>query len=159
MCNAMGMWRLRSALFSLVTLTAIAIPSIARADRPDFSGVWQLDPQASKFSSQPVPTSGTISVHQDGKKVRISESYVYPRGEKSKAYEWRTDNRYHPVDAPEGAGMGQVIARWDGDSLAGDRKTGTGSESIRFMLSDANTLTQTVQDSSGFNSTVVWRRR
>ena len=142
-----------------LTLTLLAlslvVPVSLRAGHPDISGVWHLDTAASTFASDPTPSAANLSISKDGKRIHIAESFTYPNGEKSREYEWRTDDRFHPVDGPS---SGSVIARWDGDMLAGDRRGEKGTESIRMMLRDPSTLTQSIAR-NGQQITLIWRRR
>jgi hypothetical protein len=146
--------------FPIILLAlAVVAPFAARADHPDLAGIYQLDTASSTFGSDAHPTAGTLTISQHGKMIQFAERIQLPNGEKVREFEWRTDKKYHPIDTPEGIGMGEVLARWEGDTLLGERRTDQGIESIRIFSPDASTLTEVIHRSGGPDSTLVWKRR
>lgn len=129
-------------------------PPSARAEHSDLTGSWVLDASASTFSGN-APSAGTLVISKHGKDLRFAETFRYPNGEKVREFEWKTDNRFHPV----AGGNGEVLAHWDGDTLIGARKTGDGMnmESVRFSPREPGRMVETVIRPDQ-QSTVIWKR-
>jgi hypothetical protein len=140
--------------FSAAVLVFVCAPHL-RAERPDLSGTWVLDTSASTFSANP-PTGGTLTIRKQGKTLHIAEAFTMSNGDKSREYDWKVDDTFHPV----GAGEGEVLAKWDHDSLVGQRRTGDGQnmETVRMTARDANSMTETIVRPDG-QSALVWRRQ
>ena len=131
--------------------------SLAAADHAELTGTWQLDVAESSFGAMPSPGSGVLSISTSSHKtLHIVEFLHSPSSERTVESDWKIDDKYHPV---EGAGPGEVLAKWDGSMLVGRKLTEAGIEETRFSLGpDGVTLTESIQ--SGANAaTLVWRRQ
>lgn len=141
-------------LLALSTAITICVPQL-RAGHPDLTGTWVLDASASTSSAN-APIGGTLTIQRNGKTLHIAESFTLPNGEKSREYEWKIDDRFHPV----GSGLGEVLAKWEHDALVGERRTGEGQnmETVRMTTRDAGSMMETIVRPDG-QSALVWRRR
>jgi len=148
-----------SALKSLTVVCAAAALTLfspqLRAERPDLSGTWVLDTSSSTFSANP-PTGGTLTIRKHGKTLHITEAFTVPNGDKSREYEWKIDDKFHPV----GGGEGEVLAKWDHDTLVGEPRTGEGQnmETVRMTARDANSMSETIVRPDG-QSALIWKRQ
>ncbi len=144
----------RSLALSAVALVFACAPQL-RAERPDLSGTWVLDTSASTFSANR-PTGGTLTIRKHGKTLHITEAFTVPNGDKSREFDWKVDDKFHPV----GGGAGEVLAKWDHDTLVGERQTGDGHnmETVRMSARDANSMTETIVRPDG-QSALVWKRQ
>jgi hypothetical protein len=86
------------------------------------NGVWTLAPEASRFGPLKPYTSYRKRIEANGNIVRVSQQRKSSRGVENIAWSVRTDGVTRPVSGVPGA-MGS--ARWYGDRLAVELKSGT----------------------------------
>lgn len=143
----------------LLTLAAIiSVPAFC--DHPDLSGLWQLDVTASYFGTAPIPHSGYLTISTGSHKTINMEVSLRNLNngqlERSVQSEWKVDNKFHPVI---GGQAGEVLAKWDGSVLLGERLTDTGMEDIRFVPGPyPASMVETIQSPQGMQ-TLVWHRQ
>ncbi len=127
-----------------------------RAERPDLSGAWVLDAHGSTFSGPAQPTSGRLTISKNHKTIHVTESMELPNGAVTKEFDWKIDGEFHPVNA----GDGEVLARWEGDTLVGNMRAGDGAElqTVRMTMPDHDTISETIHRASG-DSSLIWKRR
>lgn len=143
--------------FVLAMIGAISLlVAPLEARKPDFNGTWSLDPAASQFAEGRAATSGVLSFSRDGKKVHVAESLQLAHGESSREFELRVDDRYHPDP-----GSGEVIAKWEDDTLVAIRQIPRGgTETVHFSTdASGSTLTETVDQSNGPSLRLIWRHK
>lgn len=103
---------LTAFIFSLLSNTA---PAVAQdADRPDFTGTWTLDVDASSFGPSPAPDSARIMVERaDDHLVMTRISYV--RGVNTVRFDMPADGEIHQATTDDGST--DARAEWDGSTL------------------------------------------
>ena len=110
----MRAFRLVLTAFILCSLSSTA-PAVAQdADRPDFTGTWILDLDASSFGPSPAPDSARIVVERaDDHVVMTRISYV--RGENTVWFDMPADGEIHQATTDDGST--DARAEWDGSTL------------------------------------------
>ncbi len=84
------------------------------ADRPDFTGTWVLDIDASSFGPSPAPDSARIEVERaDDHVVMTRVSYV--RGENTVRFDMPADGEVHQATTDDGST--DARAEWDGGAF------------------------------------------
>lgn len=132
-----------------------AVPELW-AEHPELSGSWVLDARGSTFSGPAQPTSGSLIITVNHKTVHVAESMQLPDGVVTKEFDWKIDGEFHPLES----GEGQVLARWEGDTLVGNVRSSDGAEkqTVRMTMPDHETISETIHKASG-DSSRIWRRR
>ncbi len=102
------------------------------------------------------PDSGVLAITTSPHNtIHITLSTKGPRQERTVESEWKIDDRYHPVND----GEGEVLAKWDGSTLIGKRRTETGVEETRFHLGPGGEeMTEWIQSGTSV-ITLIWRRQ
>lgn len=144
-----------------VGFSLLALPAPA-AEKPDFTGNWQLDVAQSKFGNQPAPDSMTLTVTRSKHKtLQISQVSTKPQDVRTVETECRTDGNFHPVDGPV---SGSVRCKWEGKTLISEKELPDGHSKLEMRLTispDGSTATETLHttDSNGAgDSVLVWKR-
>lgn len=150
------MWRL-VPLFSLIVCIT---PLAGAASRPDLYGTWQLQTATSKWGVESAPiTSGTLTITKHHKTLHLAVSVVFDHGDRTDEMDWRVDDRYHPISGPA---SGEILARWDGDTLVGEREQPTGHDSYRLTASEGGAmLTERVHHTGpdgAWDRLLIWSR-
>jgi hypothetical protein len=132
-----------------------ALPQL-RAEHPDLAGAWVLDAHGSTFSGPPQPASGSLTITVNHKTIHVAESMQLPNGVVTKEFDWKIDGEFHPLNS----GEGEVLAKWEGDTLVGNVRSGDGAErqTIRMTMPNPETLSETIHKPSG-DSSLIWKRR
>jgi hypothetical protein len=148
-------------LTDIVLLSLLAVPGIA-AEKPDFTGTWQLDVARSNFGNQPPPDSMTLNVSRGKHKtLQISQTSTKPHDVRTVETECRTDGNFHPVDGPV---SGSVRCKWEGNTLISEKELPDGHSKLEMRLTispDGSTATEQlhVTDTNGAgDSVLVWKR-
>ncbi len=104
----------------IATVVALAgtMPVIAQ-QKPDFSGEWQLNPQASMLSPivAPVAQSGTLRIEHKEPNFKCQMTIVLDGKPVETKYELLSDGR--EIVASEQGHRSVSSLRWDGDALVG----------------------------------------
>jgi hypothetical protein len=123
-----------------VLLLAVGVAAAAAQVKPDFSGEWVLNRQASTL---PPPVSnvesGVVRIEHREPSFGFHRSYVIAGAPRDGGYTIRTDGSASVEAGPQGATTTSTL-RWDGPALVLDmRITGTGFEAsnvVRYELLD-----------------------
>jgi hypothetical protein len=136
-----------SAALMIATIFCLCASIATAQTKPNFSGVWKMNPQKSKFER-----SGPDGIQSkiDHKDTAFAESLMVstPNGDRA------TETKY-TIDGKETAQevMGRsarTSAKWDGDSLIVEWKVEDGFLRRKLTLSpDGKTLTMVVTQSRG----------
>ena len=143
---------------TVLSLGIVLFVTPAFCERPDLSGTWQLDVQASTFGTMAIPESGMMTISTGSHRMLHMAVVVRGHGDSGKVErtvesDWKIDNRFHPDEA------GAILAKWDGPVLIGRRLTGDGIEEIRLVSGTGSyTLTESIQSPRG-TIIRIWRRR
>jgi hypothetical protein len=124
----------------VVLLLAAAVAAAAAQVKPDFSGEWLLNRQASTL---PPPVSnvesGVVRIEHREPSFGFHRSYVIAGAPRDGGYTIRTDGSEGTESGPQGATTTSTL-RWDGPALVLDmRITGPGFEAtnvVRYELLD-----------------------
>ena len=81
------MRRFVSVAFALATLAS----PLAAQSHPDFSGKWTLDPKTAETGGMPGPTSGTLTVAQDAKVVKVESVATSQMGDQKSSMTYNLD--------------------------------------------------------------------
>ena len=110
--------RLTTALACAAGLLVAAAGLASAADRPNFSGTWELD--QSRSHSIPQSMKQTMTVSHEGDKVTVESRLTTPQGERTVTDVYTLDGKESeftappPPNAPAGAPppKGKRVARW-----------------------------------------------
>ena len=128
-----------SFTFAAVFVLAVAMTAIAK-QKPDFSGEWQLNRQASALSPivAPAAQSGVLRIEHHEPSFKCQMTIVLDGKPTETKYELLSDGR--EVAATHGGRQIVSSLRWDGDALVATwRIEGTNGEvtiSFRYELQD-----------------------
>ncbi|MBS1830336.1 MAG: hypothetical protein JST93_33850 [Acidobacteria bacterium] len=118
--------------------------SLAAGERPDFSGEWKIDPEASKTAPLPAPRTQTLTVVHRDPEMSVAQRTAtgLPRD-----YKYKTDGAKTENLSPHGVKL-ESKAEWSGGQLI--IRTGMSASGLaarmeeRWSLSgDKKTLTVT----------------
>jgi hypothetical protein len=146
----------RTALVFLFAAAALA------ADRPDFTGYWELNIGRSKFGKMPKPVRMALNAARDGDRLKAEQTTWDNEGHQSVTGTWYLDGKDHPAEA---ASQALEKTWWQGNTLVNEKKSldRTFVENVRMTLSpDGKTATEVVRVKSpnGDNTEVlVWEKR
>ena len=142
--------------YALSAVLVCLAPPLKSAERADIAGTWRLDAaSAPAIDSKPV-TSGHLTVQYRHKTIEMSESLLFPNGDRSTTRNWKIDSHYHPVLGDE---SGQVLAKWEGLTLTADHENAGRHENYRLSLSpDGQVLTEMISRADGSRQVFIWRR-
>jgi hypothetical protein len=151
------MWRL--ALLSSFAL-ALVLPSLG-ASRPELYGSWKLETATSNWGiASPALTSGTLTISKHHKTIHLAVTVVFDHGDRTDEMDWRVDDRYHPISGPA---TGEILAKWDGATLVGEREQPGSHETYRLTASNGGaTLTETVHHKGTdgvWDRLLIWSRK
>jgi hypothetical protein len=131
---------------ALMIATAIGVgASIAGAQtKPNFSGVWKMNPQKSKFDGTDAPTGMTLKVEQKG--VDLVETVDVQDGSGDEAVEGKYVIDGKESDVHLGPETAKGTAKWEGDTLVIEWKADGFSFLRKHTLSaDGKTITMAVR--------------
>ena len=154
---------IRLQLFRALTLVVVAAATAVTAQaRPDFSGDWVLNRQASTL---PPPVSnvesGVVRIEHRDPSFTFHRSYVIAGAPRDGGYTIRTDGSESRETGPQGAATVSTL-RWDGVALVlGMRIHGPGFEAtndVRYELLDGGRRLRATEQgrSSQGNHDAVW---
>src|SRR5436309_1599069 len=131
------------------------------ASRNELYGTWQLETAASKWGiASPAINSGTLTISKHHKTVHMAVTVALDHVVHTDELDWLVDNRYHPIVGPA---VGEILAKWDGDTLVGERELTGSHETYRLTVSNGGTtLTETVhhKGSDGiWDRVLIWSRQ
>jgi hypothetical protein len=115
------------------------------ANKPDFSGTWQLDQLRSRFGDIPQPKSLVIQIEHREPLIRILTVTTTDKGEARETLELTTDGKQHARIAPGPPCV--ATARWDrwtGTRLVVEVNCAGNSRSRRFTLGAKGRILSTV---------------
>jgi hypothetical protein len=146
--------------FATVLLLAIAV-SGASQEKPDFSGEWILNRQASTLSpGADAMQSAVVNIEHREPAFRYKAAFVSPTGPVQVAYELRSD-RHETVSTQQGITTTSSL-RWEGDALMAtfhvQRPDGELKISFRHELLDAGRRLRATEQlrGSGRSQDNVW---
>ncbi|HCC57353.1 MAG TPA: hypothetical protein DEQ47_08820 [Solibacterales bacterium] len=149
----------RISLFFSLILSIVS--GAAAATRPELYGTWQLQTATSKWGVESAAiTSGTLTITKHHKTIHMAVSVVFDHGDRTDEMDWRVDDRYHPISGPA---SGEIMAKWDGATLVGEREQPTGHESYRLTTSEGgSTLTERVHHTGpdgAWDRLLIWSKK
>ena len=149
--------RLRNCAFLLPLLVA---PGYG-ADKPDFSGKWELVLGKSDFGSVPKPSRMTVESSVSGNAMHSVQTTYSDRDSRSTEFTWYLDGKRHDTAKPA---PGFSVTRWEDNTLVNERVSDNGAykEVIHMTLSrDGKTATEVIEikNPTGTNKEkLVWRK-
>ena len=112
-----------AAAFVPLFLLCLFAPATALAQRPNFSGNWKLNLQASNFGGGQPPKSMTVRItHRDPALIVVSHT-IGPQGDQAGEYRWWTDG-YPSKNTIRNIEYGNTVT-WEGASLVAASKATT----------------------------------
>jgi len=144
------MRRLVSVAFALATLAS----PLAAQSHPDFSGKWVLDPKSVEAGGMPAPTSGSLTVAQDPKTVKVESVASSQMGEQKSSMTYNLDGTA-AKNTISANGMSMELsstAKWDDQALAitttGDMNGQSLTFTERWSLDDGGKVLHMQRDIS-----------
>ena len=131
------------------------------ADKPDFTGRWELVIEKSDFGNVAKPARMTIESSISGAAMHSVQTTYSDQENQSTEFTWYLDGKKHGTDKPA---PGYSVTRWEDSTLVTERKSNDGAyrQVIQMTLSrDGKTATEVIQTTnpSGKNKEkLVWRR-
>ena len=149
----------RISLFFTLILSIVS--GAAAATRHDLYGTWRLQTATSKWGVESAAiTSGTLTITKHHKTIHMAVSVVFDHGDRTDEMDWRVDDRYHPVSGPA---SGELMAKWDGATLVGEREQPAGHETFRLTTSEGgSTLTERVHHTGpdgAWDRLLIWSKK
>jgi hypothetical protein len=133
--------------FSILTLAAAG-------NKPNFSGVWKLNPAKSEFGKAPAPQSLISTVEHHDPELKVHSETTGAQGTYATDYRWVTDGREN-VNTVRGNEIRATVV-WNGKILASNAKTTVNGATLTIVdlwtLSDDGrtlTISRTVQGPQG----------
>ena len=134
------------------------------ANKPDFTGTWELNVNKSRFGSMPKPSRMTLEASRKGDVLHsVQTSYdAQAGGPNAVEGEWYLDGQERPIGT-DGKMIG--LSRWEANTLVSMRRSADNSmkETIRLTMSgDGKTATEEIVTKSpnGQNKAkLIWERR
>ena len=129
---------------SLCALTGWAKGSGWAQTKPNFTGVWKMNSEKSKFDGADAPNSITLKIEQKGSDITESLAVQDSTGNESVEGKYIIDGKESEVQL--GPSTAKGTARWDGDALVIEWKT-DGFNFIRkhSLSTDGKTITMSVR--------------
>ncbi len=143
-------------------LLCLLIAPLLAADKPDFTGYWELNVAKSKFGNMPKPTRMALSAVRDGDRLKAEQTTWDGEGHQTVTGTWYLDGKDRPVEA---ASQFMEKIWWQGDVLVDEKRSldRTFTERVLMKLSrDGKTATEVVivKSPNGNNTeTLVWEKR
>jgi hypothetical protein len=129
--------------------------------KPNFTGVWKMNPQKSKFDGADAPNSITLKIEQKGSDLTESMAVQDSTGNESVEGKYTIDG--NESDVQLGPNTAKGLAKWDGDALVIEWKTDSFNFSRKHTLSaDGKTMTMAVRHpgpKGDVNETVVLEKQ
>jgi len=129
--------------------------------KPDFTGIWILNLDKSKFGDAAKPTAMSLKITRDGDATHAVQTTETTGGPTYVESNWVIDGKPH---ASASNPREKVITKWEGNTLYSERRSDDGSQVERIWLtlsSDRRTATERVYTKrpEGTNvSSLVWQR-
>ena len=153
----MSLRHLRNCAFFLPLL---ATPGYT-ADKPDFTGKWELVVDKSDFGGLPKPSRMTVESTVSGEAMKSVQTTYTAQDSESTEFVWYLDGKRHKTDKPA---PGFSVSRWEDNTLVTERASDDGAyrQMIHMAMSrDGKTATELIQtkNPSGSNKEkLVWTR-
>lgn len=157
MFKAMALRHLRTCAFFLPLLGA---PGLC-ADKPDFTGKWELVVEKSDFGGLSKPSRMTVESSFNGEAMKSIQTTYTAQESETTEFTWYLDGKRHKTDKPA---PGFAVTRWEDNTLVTERSSDDGAyrEVIHMSLSrDGKTATELIQtkNPSGTNKEkLVWAK-
>lgn len=130
-----------------ISLCASICVSIGRAQaqtKPNFTGLWKMNPQKSKFDGADAPSSITLKMEQKGSDLTESMAVQDTTGNEAVEGKYIIDGKESDIQL--GPNTAKGTAKWDGDTLVIEWKTDGFNFLRKHSLSaDGKTLTMAVR--------------
>jgi hypothetical protein len=129
--------RLRRVFAIWLAVTVLLCPIVAQEQKPNFTGIWKLDPHRSTVNGQ-IPDSVTLYIHQHDPDFHLRSTEV----QHGKSWAWsvhgRTDGKTLELKSREG--IKRTHMYWQGSQLVleyqNNDKRGETQKVVRYSLSD-----------------------
>ena len=102
-------------LLSLASLSLGACLCVA-ADKPNFSGTWEMDASKSNFGTGPLPSKLVRTVVQDGDQITVNTVSTSDQGDIKTASKFVADGKTETTNTTR-FGAAKSTATWKGDAL------------------------------------------
>lgn len=120
----------------LLLCWAFAAAFLPAADKPDFSGVWKIDPGASKTAPFPSPKSLTLTVEHRDPDLRVSQR---TEGGLPRDYRYKTNGERTENISPHDVKLVSE-ANWSGEKLS--IRTGMASGGLSAAMEERWSLSK-----------------
>lgn len=141
---------MRAFCVALISVSLLA----AAGNKPNFSGVWKLNPAKSEFGQAPAPQSLVSHIEHHDPELKVHSEITGPQGTYTTDYKWITDGREN-VNSVRGNEVRATVV-WNGRTLASNAKTTVNGATLTIvdlwtLSEDGQTLTisRTVQGPQG----------
>jgi hypothetical protein len=141
---------MRVLCLALVSLSLLAFSG----SKPNFSGVWKLNPAKSDFGKAPAPQALISHIEHHDSEVKVHSEITAAQGAYSTDYKWVTDGREN-VNTVRGNEIRATVV-WNGQTLISNAKTTVNGAVLTIvdvwaLSEDGKTMTisRTVQGPQG----------
>jgi polyisoprenoid-binding protein YceI len=132
---------MKRARIGMFAVAVLAMATVAFAQKPDFSGTWTLDPEASAMGQGGGQRMGGTAAPMVVKQTADTLTTETTRGENKVTMTYKLDGT---ESTNTGMGRGGVatesksMAKWDGNKLVITTKTGENESVATWSLDGAN---------------------
>ena len=105
----------RRSLLSMLALASLTAAFASAAEKPNFSGVWKMNPAKSDFGPVPAPDKLERTIKHADPKLDITTASVGPQGDMKTDSSYTTDGK-DSVNKQAGMEV-KSVAAWEGDKL------------------------------------------
>ena len=142
-------------------LVPLAASFAIGAEKPDFTGRWELIVEKSSFGTATKPVRMTVESTMQGAAMRSTQTTYTGQESQTTEFTWYLDGKRHPTEKPA---PGYSVTHWEDSTLITERASDDGAykEIAHLSLSrDRKVATEVIQTTTpnGNNKEkLVWRK-
>jgi hypothetical protein len=93
----------------------LAPAALQAADKPDYTGEWNLNAAKSDFGQMPAPEKLIMKIQQTGDEIKLTQTQSGPQGERTNDQSLIVNGQEQTRTTPRGEV--KFTPKWDGDKL------------------------------------------
>lgn len=99
--------------------------------KPNFSGVWKMNPDTSEFGPLPKPEKAIITIEHAEPNIQLTSDTMGPRGQQVAKFKYTTDGK--EVTNVNGPVELKSTAKWEADVLVVESKGKFGDNDLKLI--------------------------